>query len=78
MDLWKIFFLGTVRLCCGWNNGKLQDNADNHKKLRQMLGHSKMDHDILNPLKTYGGINSLGGVNRKNSGVQQPQKGKDD
>ncbi len=40
MALWKIFVLGVVRLDLNWDYDRLQDEANNHKKLRQMLGHS--------------------------------------
>lgn len=52
MDLWKILVLGTVRLCCGWDYDKLQDIADNHKTLREMLGLSKIEQDTRYPLQT--------------------------
>ena len=52
MHLWKILVLGTVRLCCGWDYDKLQNIADNHTKLREMLGHSKFDFDSRYPLQT--------------------------
>ena len=48
MELWKILVLGSVRLVCNWNYDKLQDIADNHKTLRQMLGHGLDDDE-----KTY-------------------------
>ena len=43
MDLWKILVLGTVRLVCNWDYDKLHDIANNHKTLRQMLGHGIFD-----------------------------------
>ncbi len=52
MDLWKILVLGIVRLNCGWNYDKLQDEADNHQTLRLMLGHSQMDSYTRYPLQT--------------------------
>jgi hypothetical protein len=52
MHLWKILVLGTVRLCCGWDYDKLQNIADNHTKLREMLGHSKFNFDSRYPLQT--------------------------
>jgi len=45
MELWKILVLGTVRLNCNWDYDKLQEIANNHKTLRQMLGHGTMDDD---------------------------------
>jgi hypothetical protein len=52
MDLWKIFVLGTLRLICNWNYDKLHDIANNHKKLRQMLGHGMTDDDYQYALQT--------------------------
>jgi hypothetical protein len=45
MDLWKILVMGTIRLNCDWDYDKLQEMANNHKTLRQMLGHGMMDND---------------------------------
>lgn len=44
MDFWKILVLGTVRLVCNWDYDKLQDIANNHQTLRQMLGHGLFDN----------------------------------
>ena len=52
MDLWKILVLGTVRLNCNWDYDKLHDIANNHRTLRQMLGHGSMDDDFSYPLQT--------------------------
>jgi transposase, IS5 family len=46
MDLWKILVLGTLRLCCRWDYDKLQEIANNHYTLRQMLGHGMLDFDF--------------------------------
>jgi IS5 family transposase len=43
MDLWKILVLGTLRLRCRWDYDKLQEIANNHHTLRQMLGHGIVD-----------------------------------
>jgi len=43
MDLWKIVVLGTIKLSCNWDYDKLQEIANNHKTLRQMLGHGTFD-----------------------------------
>jgi hypothetical protein len=40
MDLWKILVLGILRLNCNWDYDKIQEMANNHHKLRQILGHS--------------------------------------
>jgi len=52
MDLWKILVLGTLRLCCNWDYDKLMDIANNHKILRQMLGHGSLYDDYYYPLQT--------------------------
>jgi IS5 family transposase len=52
MDLWKILILGTLRLNCNWDYDKVQEMANNHHKLRQMLGHSKIDFDSNYALQT--------------------------
>ena len=43
MELWKILVLGTLRLSCNLDFDKLQELANNHKRLRQMLGHPNTD-----------------------------------
>lgn len=52
MDLWKILVMGTIRLNCNWDYDKLQDIVNNHKNIRQMLGHGLMDNDVTYPLQT--------------------------
>lgn len=52
MDLWKILVLGLVRLCCNFDYDKLKEIADNHLKLRLMLGHTTMDLEDVYPLQT--------------------------
>ena len=52
MDLWKILVLGTLRLNCNWDYDKVQEMANNHHKLRQMLGHRETDLDSNYPLQT--------------------------
>lgn len=51
MDLWKILVMGTIRLNCNWDYDKLREIVNNHKTMRQMLGHSIMD-DKSYPLQT--------------------------
>ncbi len=48
MMLWKIFVLGALRLTCNWDYDKLQEFANNHMTLRQMMGRRKMDAQALN------------------------------
>lgn len=43
MTLWKIFVLGTLRLCCNWDYDKLLEITNNHWNLRLMLGHAEDD-----------------------------------
>lgn len=52
MDLWKILVLGTLRLNCNWDYDKLLEIVNNHKKLREMLGHGKIDEDYTYALQT--------------------------
>jgi hypothetical protein len=52
MDLWKILVLGTLRLCCNWDYDKLMEIANNHAKLRLMLGHGSLNNDYYYPLQT--------------------------
>jgi hypothetical protein len=52
MDLWKVLVMGTIRLNCNWDYDKLQEMANNHKTLGQMLGHGMMDDDDIYPLQT--------------------------
>jgi hypothetical protein len=52
MDLWKVLVLGTLRLNCNWDYDKVHEMANNHDKLRQMLGHGKMDFDAAYALQT--------------------------
>lgn len=52
MDLWNILVLGTIRLNCDWDYDKLREMADNHKTLRQMLGHGIEEEDKRYPLQT--------------------------
>lgn len=39
MEMWKILVLGTLRVNCDWSYDRLQEMANNHMTLRQMLGH---------------------------------------
>ena len=52
MDLWKILVLGILRLSCNWDYDKLKEIADNHKTVRLMLGHSRMDNEFRYALQT--------------------------
>jgi len=52
MELWKILVLGALRLTCNWDYDKLKEIADNHRTLRQMLGHGFDDYDKTYPIQT--------------------------
>ena len=52
MDFWKILVLGVLRLSCNWDYDKLKEIADNHKTVRLMMGHGKMDDDFRYALQT--------------------------
>jgi hypothetical protein len=52
MELWKILVMGTLRLNCNWNYDKLKDIVDNHKAIRQMLGHPDFYDEYKYPIQT--------------------------
>jgi hypothetical protein len=52
MDLWKILVLGTLRLNLNCDFDRLQELANNHRILRQMLGHGFTDGDTRYGLQT--------------------------
>jgi IS5 family transposase len=52
MDLWKILVLGVLRLNCNWDFDKVHEIANNHNKIRQMLGHSETDLESSYALQT--------------------------
>ena len=52
MDLWKILILGTVRLNCNFDYDKVHDMANNHDKIRRMLGHREKDFYSTYALQT--------------------------
>ena len=52
MHLWRIFVLGTLRLDCNWDFDRLREMANNHKKIREMLGHGLSDADYCYSLQT--------------------------
>jgi hypothetical protein len=43
MALWRILVLGVVRLNLNWDYDRLQEMANQHRTLRQMLGHGVED-----------------------------------
>ena len=52
MDLWKILVIGTIKLNCNWSYDKLQNIVNNHKTIREMLGHGMIDDNYFYPLQT--------------------------
>lgn len=52
MDLWKILVLGCIRLGCSWDFDKLHDIANNHRTIRQMLGHGLFSDDYEYKIQT--------------------------
>jgi len=40
MDLWKVFVIGVLRLDLNWGYDRLHEQVNNHKTIRQMLGHA--------------------------------------
>jgi IS5 family transposase len=52
MELWKILVLGSLRLNCNWDYDKLHDIANNHKKIREFLGHTIFEFDQRYGLQT--------------------------
>jgi len=52
MDLWKILVLGTLRLSCNWDYDKLHNISNEHKTVREFLGHTVFDFDQRYSLQT--------------------------
>jgi hypothetical protein len=52
MDLWKVLVLGVLRLNCNWDFDKVHEMANNHNKIRQMLGHNEIDLESSYALQT--------------------------
>ena len=52
MDLWKILVLGTLRLTLNCDYDRLQELANNHRSIREMLGHGIRDEDLRYGLQT--------------------------
>lgn len=52
MELWKILVLGVLRLDLNWDYDRLQDSANNHNKIRQMLGHPDLSDEHYYELQT--------------------------
>jgi hypothetical protein len=52
MDGWKILVMGTLRLNLNCDYDRLQELVNNHKTIRQMLGHGFTDDDLTYQLQT--------------------------
>ena len=52
MDLWKILVLGTLRLSLNWDYDRLLEMVNEHRTIRQMLGHGWSDEDEVYALQT--------------------------
>ena len=52
MDGWKILVMGTLRLSLNCDYDRLQELVNNHKTIRQMLGHGFTDDDLTYQLQT--------------------------
>lgn len=52
MELWKVFVLGVLKLALGCDYDRLQELANQHNTLRQMLGHSDWEDNQQYALQT--------------------------
>jgi len=52
MDLWKILVLGTLRINCSWDYDKLHNISNEHKTVREFLGHTIYEFDQTYGLQT--------------------------
>ncbi len=52
MDLWKILVMGSLRLNLNCDYDRLHEMVNNHKTIREMLGHSLFDTDAPYHLQT--------------------------
>jgi len=52
MELWNIFVLGVLRLNLNWDYDRVHEMANNHKTIRQMLGHGLSDNQAEYKLQT--------------------------
>jgi len=52
MELWKIFVMGTLRHNLNWDYDRLLEMVNNHKIIRQMLGHGLVDDEYRYNLQT--------------------------
>ena len=52
MELWNILVIGVLRLDLNWDYDRLEDEVNNHQKIRQMLGHSDFGDETVYALQT--------------------------
>ena len=52
MELWKVLVLGSLRLTLNCDYDRVHELANNHKTLRQMLGHGWLDDEYQYSLQT--------------------------
>lgn len=52
MDLWKILVMGTLRLNLNWDYDRLCEMVNNHRTIREMLGHGWLDEKTEYQLQT--------------------------
>ena len=52
MDLWRILVLALLRVCCNCDWDRIQNLANNHKRLRQMMGIDEWEHKTEFQLQT--------------------------
>ena len=52
MDMWRVFVLGVMRLNLNCDYDRLQELANEHRTLRQMLGHGFLDEEKHYALQT--------------------------
>jgi len=52
MELWKILVLGVLRLSLNWDYDRLHEMVNQHRSIRQMLGHGWLDEEQPYALQT--------------------------
>lgn len=52
MDLWKILVMGSLRLNLNWDYDRLHEMVNNHKTIREILGHGFFDSKETYNLQT--------------------------
>jgi len=52
MNLWTIFVMGVLRLDLNWDYDRLHEQVNNHKTIREMLGHSSTFDEYYYELQT--------------------------